>query len=234
MPNRKRRFVVSAALAGTLLASACQLQPGAAAFVGDTRISDNQVDTIVDAAVDSSQANLQTSDLISLRQQVTSVLVQQALYERAARDAGIAVTDDEVDHAIQQQANQSGGSLEDYLTQQAQRGLTPDLLRVQVRLGLINQELGDKLAEQQDVPTAKLREAYRQYNVLQQTGLSFGQVKDQLERLVLVQEDITTLAKNVDIKINPRYGRFDRSQLAVVPAQNDLVVPDRGGASSAS
>jgi hypothetical protein len=81
-----RRAVTALAAAGVaaLALSACQVQPGAAAFVGGDRISRAEVDKVTDAL--RRQAELNFGDV---RQRTVGMLVMADLARRAASDAGV-------------------------------------------------------------------------------------------------------------------------------------------------
>ncbi len=92
--QRIRRFVmVAAILLGGVTLAGCQSQPGTAAYVGDTRITDSQVESLVatiQADIDKSHPG-STVPAGDLREIVVEHSVFNELAKRYAAEKGIAV-----------------------------------------------------------------------------------------------------------------------------------------------
>lgn len=76
-------------------------QPGAAAVVGDRVVSSDDVDTATRELADVLQGVTQSA--------IVGVLVQEPLVVGAAQDAGVGVSPEQADDALQQQVAAAGG-----------------------------------------------------------------------------------------------------------------------------
>lgn len=200
VPHRIRRIVRSAAVAGLAAASiaGCQTDPGAAAIIGSQRITDSQVTGYVrDAMSNAGFASNVTSEAALARHEL-SLRIQLALFQAAAAQQGIQVTDADVNSTIQQYASQVGGRAA--LAQQA--GIAPSDLVTEVRISL----LVDALARKAGVTDPTSTQGQQQANVIAGRAL-------QAE------------AQRMGVRINPRYGRWDPKQFAVAPHALGLARP---------
>jgi hypothetical protein len=207
---RRRTAAVSIAAAGLLLASpaltACGSGPthaGAAAVVGDHRITVSALQSRVDEVRTAEQKIPQGAQLVGnsgkLPSQMLSMLVQNEVIDKAARDAGVTVSTGETqqDHAM---ALQQFGGNEAQLDQQllAQYGVVPSgidaFFRTNVEVSKLIAHLG------------------------YQPGSDNGNAA--------VVAAISRTAKSLGVRINPRYGAWD-SKKAIIGSAMDPWVVDR-------
>lgn len=213
----RRRTAVSIAAAALLLASpaltACASGPdrtGAAAVVGDQRITVAALQSKVNQVRAAQEKSPQSAQLLAssskLSTQTLTMLVQTAVIERAADDAGVTVTEDEAqqDHASALQ--QFGGSeqaLEAALLQQF--GIAPaeadTYFRTDALLGKLVAQLG------------------------YQPGSDGGQTA-----LLGV---LTKTAKKIGVTINPRYGTWDEKKASIGNSADAWVVTKTTSAEAA-
>lgn len=189
--------LLAAALALPVLAlTACNpMEPGAAATVGGTRITEaelaNQVEAILKAQgrpADAADADLTTSTL--------SRMVTVELVEQASAQAGISITQGEIDTALAGYVAQAGSQ------QEVEKifidgGIAPTQIESIIVLNLRAQALGQVLLPDAE-PQAQGAELVRQ---LGQFSIEQG----------------TT--------ISPRYGSWNPVALQVGPLESPLAVP---------
>ncbi len=162
--TRTSRRLASAALA-VLLLSACGdelANPASAAVVGEDSITADQLQERVERGLADPQAAQQLAgDRTGYQQEVLGQLVNRELLEVATDREGISVTDGDVEAELQQIAEENGG-IEALEEQAAQSGLPREDLRNVVRDVVLEQQLGDALTEDVDIPEADLQAAYDQ------------------------------------------------------------------------
>ena len=185
---RLRRRVAAAALAATaaLLLSACgNTRPGTAAAVGDQRITDSDIQTLVDESLSAPGVReaLPNSnykgDLGAYRRAVLNVQVERLLAENGARQLGIDIDENKVDARYRFFEQQSGGS-NSFASQLATRlAVSPSLYRQLVRTEVIESEIGYDQGGVARPSEAQLRALYNQYLPTATTAtLSLIQVPD--------------------------------------------------------
>ncbi|MEX2291343.1 MAG: peptidylprolyl isomerase [Mycobacteriales bacterium] len=152
-------------LAALLLLTGCgdgEVRPGAAAIVGDQRITTEGLQSLVERGLADPQAAQQLgADRAAYQRQALSRLINTAVLERAAEDEGVTVTSGDVARQIGRFEEQAGGRqpLEE---QAAQSGISPQDLEDFVRSIVLDQALGDALTEDLAVPAADLRALYQE------------------------------------------------------------------------
>jgi len=159
-----RRLAAAAALAvaGGLALSGCTTDPGAAAVVGNTSISVDQLASMVHRAYSNPQAQQALGSKLDFQRSQLSRMVSSAVVRTAAQEHGITVTNGEIDQRLQAYAAQAGGMKA--LEQQAQRsGFTPGDLRPLVKDVLLQEKLGDQLVADVKVPDSALHDLYEQH-----------------------------------------------------------------------
>ncbi|HEY3504068.1 MAG TPA: hypothetical protein VGN37_14950 [Actinocatenispora sp.] len=82
-------LALSAAVAGG--ATACNVQPGAAAFVSSDRITQAQVNDVFQSVVDGYHNQVPTSDYGNIRKSVAATMVMHDLVRRVAADTGVTI-----------------------------------------------------------------------------------------------------------------------------------------------
>jgi parvulin-like peptidyl-prolyl isomerase len=192
-PRRLALATGSPLLAGLLLLTGCgegELRPGAAAIVGEERITTEELQQIVDRGLADPQAAQQLgSDLEAYQRLTLSRLINRAILAHAAEQEGVSVTEGDVDEQIELFVQQAG-SRESLDEQAAQSGIAPPDLKPFVRDIVLDQALGDALTEDEDVPADRLNELYQE-NIAQ-----YDRVR---ARHILVPEEETarTILQNV-------------------------------------
>lgn len=205
----RRRTVVSFAAAGLLLASplltACGSGPahtGAAAVVGDHRITVStlqaQVDRLRDAAAGSPQVAQSLAQQSDLNTSVLNGLVLDQVLERTLSDQGITISDGDVRHqreaALQQQFGGNESALETYF--------------------LANYHVAPK-----DIDHF-IRRSVAFTAIIQHAGYQPGSDGGN----VVLEQTVSRTAKELGVTINPRYGTWDARQLQIGAVSDPWVV----------
>ncbi len=155
--HRRRRtaFLLTAAIAAAPLLTACgtDAHPGAAAVIGGERITVSQLENRVDevraaqraAVPDEAQYQQAIARTGSLTRDTLHGMVLDRVLEHAAGDAGVKVTDREIQQMRSDLEEQAGGAqaLEDAWLQQY--GIPPQRLEENLRLQLQAQKLAQQL-----------------------------------------------------------------------------------------
>jgi len=177
-----RRIALAAGLAALLL-SGCgegQVRPGAAAIVGEQRITSDSLQQIVDRGLSDPQAEEQLGqDRQAFQRQALSRLINREVLEEAAQREGVTVTEGDVDAQLERFAEQAGGR-EALEAQAAQSGISPQDLPRFLRDVVLDQALGDELTKDLDVPPATLEQLYQQ---------NIGQFDRVESRHILVEDE---------------------------------------------
>ena len=161
--TRAARRLSAAALAALVLTGCgTPVRAGAAAVVGDTSISTEQLAGYVDAGLrDPAAAQQLGGDRAAYQRDVLNRLVNTRIVEVAAQRHGVTVTPGDVD-AQYAQIEQSVGGPEQLKTQAAAAGLTLDQVRELARTRALTVALGDKLTAKEEPTAAQYRQAYQQ------------------------------------------------------------------------
>lgn len=195
MTRTPRRLAVSAGLA-VLLLSACgdgQLKPGAAAIVGDVRITTQDLQDASEQALEDPQAQEQLgAEPAQFQRQLLSRLVQREVLRAAAEAEGVTVSDGEVDAQLAVFA-EGAGSVEALQQQGLQAGVSADEFRPFIRDIVLDRALGDALVEDVEVPQDQLRAAYEQ-------GAANDQVRS---RHILVEDEATARRLLAQVEEDP-------------------------------
>jgi hypothetical protein len=170
--RRRRRIAAAAALSATaaLLLSACgDSRPGTAAVVGDQRITDDNLQTLVDQSLSAPgvRAALPNSDykgdLGAYRRAVLNVEVERLLAENGARKLGIPIDENAVDARYKFFEDQSGGAGA-FASELASRlAVSPSLYRQLVRTEVIESEIGYTQGGVKRPTDQQLQALYEQY-----------------------------------------------------------------------
>jgi len=189
-----------AGLATTLLGACTPAKLGAAAMVGDQRISTTELNTAVKQWQQAYTANplpadqLQLLDTSSLPRSVLYNLVVYKLTDVAAQRQGVRVGEGQLDNAI-------ASVPADRLRAQAViLGVPPQRTRDFVRFELEKQAIAAQLQP-----------------MLKGTGQSVN---------AALANVVKSTAKSVKIDVNPRYGTFDYRQLAISADAGKLSRPE--------
>ena len=170
--RRRRRIVAATALSATaaLLLSACgDSRPGTAAVVGDQRITDSDLQSVVDESLSAPgvRAALPDSDykgdVAAYRRSVLTVEVEQLLAEKAARRLGVAIDEGAIDVRYKSIEDQNGGPAAFASTLASRLAMSPSLYRRFVRTGVIESEIGYAQGKVKRPTDAQLQALYQQY-----------------------------------------------------------------------
>jgi hypothetical protein len=207
------KTTVAVLAAGTVLAACGPLKMGAAAILGDQRVTAANLDTEVASLNTAYQANARSVQLLfpaaQMPQQVLAWIVRFKVRDQLARQQGITVSPGDVQRALAQITSSAaqGGLGNVSLAQLAiANGLPPDLLNALGRYQAIQTTLITKL-DGGRLPTSNA--------ALQALGQQFDR-------------DQCLASKSLDIRVNPQFGAVDYNQLAVVPAADTLSRPAPG------
>ncbi|HEX2588597.1 MAG TPA: peptidylprolyl isomerase, partial [Gaiellales bacterium] len=170
--RRRRRLAATVALSATaaLLLSACgDSQPGTAAVVGDQRITDSNLQNLVDQSLSApgARAALPNSnykgDLGAYRRTVLGGEVERLLAEAGARKLGVTIDENAVDSRYKFIQDQSGGP-DAFASQLTSRlAMSPALYRQFVRNEVIESEIGYAQGNVKRPTDAQLQGLYQQY-----------------------------------------------------------------------
>jgi hypothetical protein len=226
---RRRAGLLAGLLAALVGVTGCQLHPGAAAFVGSQRITESEVDRVTDGAATATGKTPSQSDRTTLRRQVTEQLVQRIVLDRVGRDLGVRVADSEVEAQINLGAKQAGGRAA-LLKQVGGQGLSAERLQTAAHIQVTVAELEGKLAK---VTDSELQAAYASSGAAQQ-GIStlearptlLGQIAQQRNGGNLLQQRVVAFVKRVKVRVNPRFGSFNASQLTLSAVATDPLIRD--------
>ena len=214
---RSSRLVVSTGLA-VLLLSGCgsgSVRPGAAALVGDERITVDDLQQVVERGLEDPQAEQQLGqDRSAFQRQVLSRLVNREVLRAAADREGVSVSDGDVDKQLQDFAAQAGGE-EALEAQAAQNGISPEDLQPFLRDVVLEQALGDALTEDEDVPQEQLQGLYQQ-NIAQ-----YDRVRS---RHILVEDEAQARSLLAQVQQDP-----DRFAELAAESSIDTSNKDQGG-----
>ncbi|GGX17555.1 lipoprotein [Streptomyces malachitofuscus] len=155
--HRRRRtaLLLTAAIAAAPLLTACgnDAHPGAAAVVGGERITVSQLENRVDevraaqraAVPDEAQYQQAIARTGSLTRDTLHGMVLDRVLERAAKDAGVTVTDREIQQMRSGLEQQAGGAEALEAAWLQQYGIPPQRLDENLRLQLQAQKLAQRL-----------------------------------------------------------------------------------------
>jgi parvulin-like peptidyl-prolyl isomerase len=154
--------LLAAAAAAAVGLSGCNTSPGAAALVGSDRISTVSLQHAVDRALADPQADSQiVSDRVGFTRTELGRLINNRIVAAAAAAHNVTASPTDVDQAISQFAQQSGG-LKQLYQQAAQSGIPKSDLRTVLLYYVLEQKLADALVANQPVTQAQLQAAYTQ------------------------------------------------------------------------
>ena len=206
MPRSSIRLAAAVFAAGIAVAACGTVKMGAAAIVGDQRISTNnlgqEVDNL-DAGYQAYKSKIQLQyPLSQAPQQVLAWLVRFQVRDRLAQQQGITITPGDEQQALasitaQIQQNGSSASLPEVAVA---NGLPPDMIPDLGRYQAIQTKLLDRL------DGGKLPSATSAQQALEN---KFNGTQ-------------CRAAKSLDIQINPQFGTLDYNTFAIVPATTSL------------
>jgi SurA N-terminal domain len=203
MARNSARFLAVAIVAATLAACGATLEPPAAVVDGHL-ISQSQLAervrealTVPTTAREVAQAG--STGRRELTSEVLDRLVEVALVRGYAHGHGIGVTATDVSNALRQLQDQFGGAAA-YARVLRARGLTVTQVRAIIEENLLIQKVQQSLA----------------------AGGTSGATQNSQ---AIYGEWLKERAQTATIRINPRFGAFDRSRGFVVPLDSTALLP---------
>jgi SurA N-terminal domain/PPIC-type PPIASE domain len=171
-PSRGRLRRISLlliALAALVALASCQNRVGAAAVIGDQRITVDELQAMVSESlaapgVRAQLANSQyAGDLGKYRRAILNIAVERRLAEQAAARAGVTVDDSVVDARYSSYERQFGGPAPFAAELARQVVVSPAVFREMVRTEVIEAELGYETGGVHRPTEAELRALFEQY-----------------------------------------------------------------------
>lgn len=169
--HRRTALSVSAALlAAAPLLAACSggTRPGTAAVVGGERITTSALQAQVNDVRTAQNRSGQGAQLIEatagLERLKLNKMIQTAVLERAADDAGLSVNTREIEEVRKAQLQQAGGEKELAAAALQQAQLAPDQLEADTRFKLLRDKLFEHYGSQ-DKALAKLGQAAKALHI---------------------------------------------------------------------
>lgn len=194
--KRTRSTILAATLAAAgLILAACSSEAGAAAVIGDERITEVQLAEQVNAVLDAQDKPSNTVD-DALVAGTLDRMIKSRLVSILAEQAGVEVPQGRVDLQLQAYDQQVGGRAEVekiFL----ESGVAPSQIEDVVRLNLEAELLGQAIAPGQSP-------------------------EEQGGRVV---EAVAVLADVVGVEVSPRYGTWSPQSIGVGAVPDDLSVP---------
>jgi hypothetical protein len=189
------RLAAVVALVTLAIAGCTSPTPGAAAVLGDTRISETALTTQVQAVLAAQGKGLDTADA-ALTAQTLDRMVKSELVDMLATSAGIEVTQGQIDTQLTEYDTQEGSraEVEKIFLEQ---GIAPSQIPGIIALNLQANAIGLQHAPDADTEVQ-------------------GQA---------VVKAIAVLSELLKTEVSPRYGTWDAATLQVGPAPDDLSSP---------
>ncbi len=196
-PRRSRVAVAAAAIAATalLLTGCAAQQAGSAATLGDSRISETALTTVVEEILVAKGQPVTAQDE-TLVTQTLGRMITMELIDRLAVREGVEITQGKIDEVLANYAGQVGGE-QAVVDLFIQENVAPSQLESIIRLQLQAQDLGIALN-----PSGSAEEQGR-----------------------AVFEAAGALSEELQTTVSPRYGTWDPATLALGPTPDDLSAP---------
>jgi hypothetical protein len=241
----------SRVIAGVVLAlfvaassTACTTHAGAAAQVGSQTIETSSLRGIVDrglVAVKSVPAEqaARTLDRAELQRRALTILVQQKLLAAEAERRHITVDEQDVDAYYHAYGILEFGSVAAFEMRAAAVGFATEDIRIIMHSGALEQAIQDDIAPGLVADDATVQAQYDSIrNQLEQRGqlgeageipLTLEQARPYLERSLVGEQRaekmrpfLVKTAEREGVAVNPRFGKWDPEQFAVVAAEGTI------------
>ena len=196
MVSKKQWTLVGAVAMVAALVSGCgSASPGAAAVVGDDRISERQLTEKVEQVL---QAQGRPVDSSSEALVVTTLdrMITTSLVEQFAEQEDVEVTQGELDATLAQYAEATGG-----------------------------QEAFEELLLQQDLAPESIEDLFRVNILAQKLGMELDPMGSPEAQSTAVLAAVAEFSQEVGTTVSPRYGSWDAATLSIGATGNDLSVP---------
>ena len=193
-----RRLALAAATAAVavLALSACGSAPaGAAATLGDTRISDQELTSAVEEILEAKGQPADSEDA-GLVQQTLGRMITMQLVDTLAEREGVEVTQGQIDEELANYAAQVGGK-----------------------------EALEELFLAENVAPSQLESIVRLQIQAQLVGIALAPEGSADEQGSAVFEAAALLSEELDTTVSPRFGTWDPGTLSLGPTPTDLAAP---------
>jgi parvulin-like peptidyl-prolyl isomerase len=154
-------LLLTASLVAAAGLSGCRTSPGAAAIVGDDRISTEALQQEVSDALADPQAAAALGNRADFTRTELGRLINNSIIASAAARHHITVSGSEIQTTINEFASQAGG-LQQLQQQATESGIPKDELHDFIRFYVLQQKLGDALVADVPVNRQDLKAAYQQ------------------------------------------------------------------------
>jgi hypothetical protein len=193
--TRKWTIVGASVLAVAALSGCGSASPGAAAVVGDDRISESELTEQVEQVLRAQGRPLDSASealvVTTLDRMITTSLVKQF-----AQQQGVEVTQGELDATLANYAEATGG-----------------------------QEAFEELLIQQDLAPESIEGLFRVNILAQKLGMELDPMGSPEAQSSAVLAAVAQFSEEVGTSVSPRYGTWDGATLTVGATANDLSVP---------
>jgi hypothetical protein len=193
-----RAAAAAAVLAAGLLLTGCTTsapEAGAAATLGETRITESQLTDQVHAVLEAQRQPVDTANP-QLTSQTLSRMITIELVDRLAVQNKVIITHGDIDQRLTDFDSQAGGRDQVYKVF-AEQGVAPSQIDDMVRLDLQAQQLGITLDP---------------HGSAEQQGAA-------------VVNAVTKLSNDLNVTASPRFGTWDPVALKIAPGGSDLTAP---------
>ncbi len=211
--------------------TACQTQAGVAAFVGAKRISETRLRAVAGEGLkQKSIAQAVGGNIAGYRRLILGRLVKHEVIAAAAARLHVSASQGDIDTRVTRALKQAGGRPQlDLALAAPPLRLPPTELQPFLRDLVLLQKMGLKLTAGTTFTEAQLRAFYDSHGGARNGG-TFEQLRSQVVdamRAGVAQQQteayVVRAAGSLKLRINPRYGRFDRSKL-FDQAESSLIV----------
>ena len=196
MSITKKWTIVGAGVLAVAALSGCgSAAPGAAAVVGDDRISESELTENVKQVL---RAQGRPVDSASEALVVTTLdrMITTSLVEQLAEQQGVEVTQGELDATLANYAEATGG-----------------------------QEAFEELLIQQDLAPESIEDLFRVNILAQKLGMELDPMGSPEAQSSAVLTAVAEFSEEVGTSVSPRYGTWDGATLTLGAIANDLSIP---------
>lgn len=196
MKSKRKWAIVGAAALVAVVTSGCgSAAPGAAAVVGDQRISERELDERVEQVL---LAQGRPVDSASEALVVTTLdrMITTSLVEQFASREGVEVTQGELDAVVASYVEGSGG-----------------------------REAFEELLLQQDLAPEGIEDLFRVNILAQKLGVELDPAGSPESQTLAVLNAVSAFSADIGTRVSPRYGTWDPSELTIGAVADDLSIP---------
>jgi hypothetical protein len=227
--NGVATVAVAAALGATAL-TGCETKAGVAGFVGKSPIETTELSGYVDRGAQAAAAAKASISRQDIQQFWLQTLIERDLALRVAKAQGVSTNPSDATVFQNRYAPFNNGP--DALRQSAaQIGIAEQDLPTLFQAWTLENELADKVAPTLLAPDSSARQAYDQLKSSYQ-GQTYEQLAPLLRQLLVFDQRrqavlpvLQTEARQIGVRINPRFGSWDINRLGIGAPPTDLARP---------